>query len=100
MPNGNQRGSSADRARRKAWLLSPEAGWGGDGETVPCWDCGVLCGPDEVDLCADRIIPDIRGGTYRRDNLAPHCAQCSHRQGNAIMRARCGQVPVAVREVC
>ena len=84
MPNGNHRGSSYDRARRKAWLLSPEAGWGGDGETVPCWTCGVLCGPDDVELFADRIVPHINGGTYRRDNLAPHCDTCSHRQGQRI----------------
>lgn len=81
MPNGNCSGSSYDRARRKLWLLSVEAGWGGDGETVPCWECGVLCGPDDVELFADRIIPHARGGTYARTNIAPHCALCSHRQG-------------------
>lgn len=83
MPNGNQRGSSYARRTRKMWLVSPEAGWGGDGETVPCWECGALCGlaDDDVELMADRIIPSERGGTYRRDNIAPHCALCSHRQG-------------------
>ncbi|QDK01713.1 HNH endonuclease [Mycobacterium phage Rita1961] len=89
MPNGNQRGNSVDRARRKAWLLSPEAGWGGDGETVPCWECGVLCGPDDVDLFADRIIPCERGGTYRRENIAPHCDLCSHRQGQRATTRIC-----------
>lgn len=79
--NSAERGSSYDRARRKAWLLSPEAGWGGDGQTVPCWECGVLCGPDDVDLIADRIIPGEYGGTYARPNLAPHCGLCSCRQG-------------------
>lgn len=85
--NSNQRGNTRDRARRKALLLSPAGGWGGDGETVPCWECGVLCGPVDVDLCVDRIIPAARGGTYwDPDNIAPHCSQCSHRQGNRLMR--------------
>ena len=77
--NSNERGSSADRRARKLWLLSPGAGWGGDGETVPCWDCGVVL--EYPDLIADRIIPGERGGTYRRDNIAPHCLPCSCRQG-------------------
>lgn len=88
MPNGNDRGSSYDRARREAWLVSVEAGWGGDGIDVPCWECGVLCGNDAVQLAADRVVPACQGGTYRRDNLAPHCDLCSHRQGQAVMRAR------------
>lgn len=85
MPNGNDRGSSADRRRRKLWLISPEAGWGGDGETVPCWECSVLL--ELPDLFADRIIPGCVGGTYARTNIAPHCDRCSHRQGQRIMRA-------------
>lgn len=79
--NSAERGSAANRRARKRWLLSPEAQWGGDGETVPCWECGVLCGPDDVDLVADRVIPGERGGTYARDNIAPHCSLCSCRQG-------------------
>lgn len=87
MPNGNQRGSSYQRRARKAWLLSPEAGWGGDGQSVPCWECGVLCGPDDAELIADRIIPWCQGGTYIRSNVAPHCDRCSHQQGQRLMRA-------------
>lgn len=80
--NTNDRGSSYERRRRKAWLISPESGWGGDGVDVPCWepDCGVLVGSD-LELIADRIIPGERGGRYTRDNIAPHCALCSSRQG-------------------
>jgi hypothetical protein len=87
MPNGNQRGSTADRRRRKLWLLSPEGGWGGDGIDVPCWECGVLC--EYEDLVADRIIPWCRGGTYARGNIAPHCHQCSHQQGQRITTSIC-----------
>lgn len=77
--NSNERGSAADRRRRRRWLLSPEARWGGDGETVPCWQCGVLL--EFEDLFVDRIIPGERGGRYDRDNIAPHCELCSCRQG-------------------
>lgn len=80
--NTNERGSAADRRARKRWLLSPAAGWGGDGLDVPCWDCGVLCEYD--DLVADRIIAGHRGGTYCRSNIAPHCALCSSRQGQRL----------------
>lgn len=82
--NTNERGGSPARRARKAWLLSPEAGWGGDGETVPCWepDCGILVGPGaDLDLIADRIVCGEDGGRYTRDNIAPHCLLCSCRQG-------------------
>lgn len=79
---GDKRGSSADRRRRRAWLLSPEAGilqdgefvaFGGDGESVPCW---WKCGREVTDSTveADRIIP---GGSYRRGNIVPACRPCN-----------------------
>jgi hypothetical protein len=77
--NTNERGSSYERRRRKLWLISPEAGWGGDGIDVPRWDCGVLV--ELEDLIADRIIRGEDGGRYTRDNIAPHCPLCSCRQG-------------------
>ena len=75
----NCRGNNRQRRARKLWMLSPEAGWGGDGIDVPCWECGVLCEYD--DLFIDRIIPAERQGCYHRENIAPHCGLCSHRQG-------------------
>lgn len=80
-PNGDPRGSARQRRARKLWLLSPEAGWGGDGVDVPCHECGVLI--EFEDLFADRIIPGELGGRYVRGNLAPHCSLCSGRQGQA-----------------
>lgn len=80
-PNGDPRGGSEARRRRRLWLLDPASGWGGDGETVPCWECGVLL--EVEDVYVDRIIRGEDGGTYARDNIAPHCCPCSGRQGQA-----------------
>lgn len=87
MPNGNQRGSSYSRRIRKAWLLSPASGHGGDGEKAPCWECG-----DPVTyetMVVDRIE---EGGSYARRNIRIHCHLCSNRQGariaNEIKRAK------------
>lgn len=86
--NSLERGSAKARRARRAWLLSEGAGWGGDGETVPCWTCGVVLWFE--DLYVDRIIPGERGGTYARWNVAPHCGLCSCRQGQCrttVLRA-------------
>lgn len=32
-------------------------------------------------LRVDRIVPGELGGTYRRNNIRPHCCTCSCRQG-------------------
>lgn len=77
--NSAERGSSADRRARRQWFLDPESGWGGDGETVPCWECLFVM--EEPDIFVDRIIPGERHGRYWRDNIAPHCEWCSCRQG-------------------
>lgn len=77
--NSAERGSAKNRRARRLWLLTPEAGWGGDGVDVPCWTCGVLL--EYVDIFVDRIIPGEREGRYWRCNIAPHCQLCSCRQG-------------------
>jgi hypothetical protein len=84
--NRNERGSSYDRRARRRWLVSPEAGFGGDGVKVPCWECGRLVTEDEV--IADRLVPGSEGGTYRRSNIrGPHCPGCSCRQGARMTAA-------------
>lgn len=77
--NSRERGSSRERRARKLWLLSVRAGWGGDGETVPCWECGIILWFE--DIFVDRIISGEDGGRYDRNNIAPHCQLCSCRQG-------------------
>lgn len=78
--NSNERGSSYDRRARRAWLLSPAAGFGGDGDKVPCWECGAMV--NNRTMIVDRIVPGEQGGRYTRANIRPHCQTCSCRQGN------------------
>lgn len=77
--NTNERGSARERRARRRWLLSPESGHGGDGESVPCSDCPTVV-TDET-MYVDRIIPGEQGGRYTRNNIKPHCQLCSCRQG-------------------
>lgn len=77
--NADERGSSHDRRRRKAWMVTPGAGFGGDGTTVPCWQCNTRVTAKMV--IPDRIIAGADGGTYRRTNIRPHCRLCSCRSG-------------------
>lgn len=71
------RGNSRDRAARRAWILSPAAGFGGNGATVPCVHCHKIVTADLMHV--DRIVP---GGTYRRNNIQPSCAKCNHDRCN------------------
>lgn len=68
------RGNTTDRRRRRAWLLDPESGFGGDGRTVPChWCQRPLASPE-----ADRFpIPGRDGGRYERGNVVPACRRCN-----------------------
>ena len=69
---GDKRGSSADRRRRKAWLMDAY----GDGRSAPCYHCGARL---DVSTCeADRIIP---GGSYGHHNIVPSCGPCNKKRG-------------------
>lgn len=88
--NGNDRGSTESRRRRRAWLIETYAA------NVPgfarCYRCGRLVYnpddyPDETNLVViwkgkfeaarpmtvDRIIPGCKGGKYVRSNIRPAC---------------------------
>ena len=90
MSHQAMKGSSYSRRARKQWMLSPEAGFGGNGETVPC-----AFHPDELltysTVTADRIIPGEHGGTYRRSNLRPACLS-----GNSSRKANLDWTPEAM----
>jgi hypothetical protein len=70
---GDRRGSTADRRRRKQWLLDAY----GNGTTVRCTHCPTLL--TVTTLEADRIIP---GGSYERANILPSCGPCNKKRGN------------------
>lgn len=78
--NSNERGGSADRRRRRQWLLNVF----GDGTFAPCHEgeCDTLVDLDTLHV--DRILPAHQGGTYRRDNIRPHCPYHSRLQGARI----------------
>ena len=74
-PGGEHRGNARDRRARKLWLLSPVAGFGGNGERVPCAFCGEAL--DYAAVEADRFpIPGRAGGGYERGNIRPACRAC------------------------
>jgi len=71
---GDQRGSSADRLRRKIKLMYRH----GDGETCPCVHCGKALTMKTMEQ--DRIIP---GGPYNMANVQPSCKSCNMLRGNS-----------------
>ncbi len=81
--NGNSRGGSKDRRRRKAWLLATF----GDGEKATgSFDCGAVLTSDTVSV--DRYpIPGAQGGTYARGNIRPVCGRCNSVHGATVRRA-------------
>lgn len=76
--NRNDRGSAAERRRRKQWLLDTF----GDGTYASCSFC-----EDELDygtITVDRIVAGCLGGTYARNNIRPACMRCNSLQGTAL----------------
>lgn len=80
--NTNSRGNTRDRLARKLFLLTKF----GDGVRCACWECGTLVAL--ATIVVDRIIPGAEGGTYRRNNIRPHCSICSQRQGGILGTVR------------
>lgn len=80
--NRNDRGNTADRRRRKLWLLAHF----GDGLAADCHHCGRRLFYSS--LTVDRIVPGIDGGTYARGNIRPACLSCNAREGCRVRRWR------------
>lgn len=75
--------NGSQRAAMRLILAAPDAGWQGDGTSVPCvHGCGRILWtggktPDtRIEL--DRIQP---GGTYELSNLQPACRKCNAARG-------------------
>jgi hypothetical protein len=83
--NGNARGSSYTRRRRRAWLVET---FRADVDMLEpacrCYRCGKLLTVDTVTV--DRIIPGAHGGRYVRGNIRPACGPCNSETGGAIRR--------------
>jgi HNH endonuclease len=107
--NRNDRGNTTSRRRRREWLVETYradvdvldetvnvAGTlfthkrlvhHGRGEPAcRCYRCGCLLTVDTV--TADRIIPGIEGGTYKRSNIRPACMTCNASTGGKLGAAR------------
>lgn len=109
--NTNARGSSEQRRRRREWLVETyradvdviriywpstntwtETQWSTNlagladayerVRACRCYRCGLLLTVESVTV--DRIIPGIKGGTYRRDNIRPACDRCNNETGQAL----------------
>lgn len=100
--NGNQRGGSEDRRKRREWLVQtyradcdvslviglvfPVAlGTEGAEPACRCYRCGRLLTVETVTV--DRIVPGCQGGTYRRSNIRPACGTCNSSTGGRTRRA-------------
>lgn len=107
--NGNARGGSDDRRRRREWLVQtfradydviqiedqfrtgefvtiPVEVNGGGLPACRCYRCGKLLTADT--LTVDRIVPGCQGGTYARNNIRPACGTCNSSTGATTRRKR------------
>jgi hypothetical protein len=105
--NGNARGGSEDRRRRREWLVETYRanqdvitveGWGGpviiavtvgtegSSPACRCYRCGALLTTETVTV--DRIRPGCQGGTYARTNIRPACGTCNSSTGATTRRKR------------
>jgi hypothetical protein len=106
--NGNARGGSEDRRRRREWLVATYRadvdvvllpGQYGELDTVlvtvpvgtegalaacRCYRCGQLLTTETVTV--DRIRPGCQGGTYARTNIRPACGRCNSSTGATTRR--------------
>ncbi len=71
--SANRKPCAARTRSLREWLLSPEAGFGGDGTSVPCARCKATLHHPTVDRYP---IAGCDGGRYRRDNARPLCRGC------------------------
>jgi hypothetical protein len=79
--NGNARGNSTDRARRRAYLLQAYESNKGPC-TCRCYRCGKVL--DEKTVTVDRVVPGCHGGRYVRNNIRPACGDCNSETGGGL----------------
>jgi hypothetical protein len=103
--NGNDRGNTEARRRRRAWLIETyQADIKG---FARCYRCGRLVyNPDDFppgslgvvvldkhgrphaarEMTVDRIIPGCQGGRYVRNNIRPACLGCNASTGSLLAK--------------
>lgn len=87
--NGNARGSSKDRQRRKLWLIETFGNTNGVAECMAEEHHADCPGTVTIEtVTVDRIIMGRDGGTYRRDNIRPAFGLCNSVHGGGRQRAR------------
>lgn len=79
--NGNERGSAAQRRKRRQWVLFRFQSLYGLGWTH-CYRCNTLLDYDTMTL--DRIVPGCQGGRYVKWNIRPCCGSCNSITGATI----------------
>ena len=95
--NGNARGGTLERLRRREYLVvtyradvdlpdwhaaqhgATEVPCGAGIPACRCYRCGKLLSVDTVS--PDRIKPGCQGGTYARPNIRPCCEPCNSETG-------------------
>jgi hypothetical protein len=82
--NGNVRGSSYARRRRRARLVE-ELGIprksDGKKTRIPCVHCGKVMKADGIQWEVDRFpVCGVHGGRYVRGNIVPSCPPCNKRR--------------------
>ena len=88
---GEKRGNTEDRRRSRAYLLSPDSGYGGDGNSVPCVHCSTPVTNQTIER--DRKIPGSLGGRYTKDNVQPSCRGCNQARGDDMSWTPPGSEP-------
>ena len=56
------------------------------GPACRCYRCGKLLSMETVTV--DRIVPECKGGTYRRTNIRPACLKCNSETGGALAKGK------------
>ena len=105
--NRNERGNTAQRRKRREWLVATyranvdlqrdvdmftgaevehEVPNGHGEPTCRCYRCGDLLTVDTVS--ADRIVPGCEGGKYVKGNIRPACMPCQMSTGGVLGNLR------------
>lgn len=86
--NTDSRGSAEERRKRKVWMLSREAGFGGNGKTVPCARAKTHCNQAALTFETMQVdrhpLPGVLGGRYTRNNIRPLCPGCNRALGHKL----------------